>query len=215
MQIFGNTNVAMNPKHFQPFGCPVFVLYNKLQHNAPFQKWKERSRVGIYLGRNPTHGANVSLVLDRMTGLVSPQFHLKHHPSFHMVMQDKLESQWQNRARLIKTETTVAKKPKVKLKAKSSKRKSTDDTQKDTEVPNIPTNQIGIQNAMPSSNVTNSNPQTEGVTPEPEGAGGTVDVSKTGEEPIITLQHKPGHQVQPVSIQMTEDLKNNDEASPI
>jgi hypothetical protein len=134
-----------------------------------------------------------------MTGLVSPQFHLKHDPSFHMVMQDKLESQWQNRAGFIKTETAVAKKPKVKLKAKSSKRKSTDDTQESTEVPNIPPNQMDIQNAMPSSNVTNSNPQTEGATPEPEGAGGTVDASKTGEEPIIMLQHKPGRQVQSVS----------------
>jgi hypothetical protein len=198
MQIFGNTNVAMNPKHFQPFGCPVFVLDNQLQHNAPFQKWKERSKVGIYLGRSPTHGANVSLVLDRMTGLVSPQFHIKHDPSFHMVMQDKLESQWQNRAGFIKQETTVAKKPEVKLKAKGSKRKSTDDTQANTEVPDIPPNQMGTQNVKPSSNVTNSNPQTEGATPEPEGAGGKVDASETGEEPIITLQHKPGCQVQSV-----------------
>ena len=53
----------------------------------------------------------------------SPQFHLKHDPSFHMVIQDKLDSQWQNRAGFIKIEPSEAKKPKTK--AKSSKRKST------------------------------------------------------------------------------------------
>ena len=97
-QIFAKTKVMVNPRHFQTFGCPVYILDNKLQHNAPFHKWKERSRVGIYLGQSPAHGKNVALVLDRRTGLVSPQFHVKYDPSFHSVMQDQFDSKWQERA---------------------------------------------------------------------------------------------------------------------
>ena len=98
LQIFTNSKVAMNPKHFQTFGCPVYVLDNALQQHAPFHKWKERSRVGIYLGTSPSHGRNVALVLNRQTGLVSPQFHVKCDPSFHSVMQSKFTSKWQERA---------------------------------------------------------------------------------------------------------------------
>ena len=74
------------------------ILDNKLQHNAPFYNWKERSRVEIYLGQSPAHGKNVALVLDRHTGLVSSQFHVKFDPTFHSVMQDTFDSKWQERA---------------------------------------------------------------------------------------------------------------------
>ena len=117
----------MNPKHFQTFGCPVYVLDNKLQHNAPFHKWKERSRVGIYLGQSPVHGKNVALVLNRQTGLVSPQFHVKFDPSFHSVMQDQFDSKWQERAGFTKikqenqTATTQQKGPKRRTTRNSNK----------------------------------------------------------------------------------------------
>ena len=97
-QLFHKTNVLANPKHFQPFGCPVYVLNNSLQANRPHHKWNERSRVGIYLGHSPLHGKNVSLVLDRVTGLVSPQFHVKYDPQFQTVKQDNFDSQWQIKA---------------------------------------------------------------------------------------------------------------------
>ena len=83
-----------------------------------------------------------------------------------------------------------------------------------TEVPNIPNNQIGIQNVIPSSNVTNSNTQIEGATPEPEGAGVTVDTSQKG-----VTKHNAAAQTwtsSPVSsFKTTEDLKNQREASHI
>ena len=97
-QLFHKTNVLANPKHFQPFGCPVYVLNNSLQASRPHHKWNERSRVGIYLGHSPLHGKNVSLVLDRVTGLVSPQFHVKYDPQFQTVKQDNFDSQWQIKA---------------------------------------------------------------------------------------------------------------------
>ena len=100
-QLFHKTNVLANPKHYQPFGCPVYVLDNALQANRPIHKWSIRSRVGINLGHSPLHGKNVSLVLNRATGLVSPQFHVKYDPLFHSVKQDNLDSQWQQRAGLI------------------------------------------------------------------------------------------------------------------
>ena len=79
--IFSGTNTLINAKHFKPFGCPVYVLDSKLQNNNPHHKCKERANVGIYLGKSPIHNRNVSLVLNLSTGLVSPQFHVKHDPS--------------------------------------------------------------------------------------------------------------------------------------
>lgn len=95
LQMFAKSNVVVNPKHFQPFGCPVYVLDNDLQLKKPFHKWKERSRVGIYIGQSPIHSRNVALVLDRETGLVSPQFHVKYDPTFISVKEDNLPCKWQ------------------------------------------------------------------------------------------------------------------------
>ena len=50
-----------------------------------FHKWKEQSRVGIYLGKSPVHARNVALVLNLETGHISPQFHVKFNPGFHTV----------------------------------------------------------------------------------------------------------------------------------
>jgi hypothetical protein len=99
MQIFTNTQVNTNSKHWLPFGCPVYVLENSLQSgHGIHHKWKARARVGIYLGRSPQHGRNVALVLSRTTGLVSPQFHVTFDPSFHTVKQDSLDVLWQIKA---------------------------------------------------------------------------------------------------------------------
>lgn len=104
-QLFSVTDVNINPKHWQPFGCPTAVLANPLATSGIYHKWKPRSRVGIYLGHSPQHSRNVALVLDLQTGLVSPQFHVKHDPSFHVVKQEELkrdfESKWQIKAGFI------------------------------------------------------------------------------------------------------------------
>ena len=39
-------------KTFHPFGCPVYVLNNKLQDNKSQPKRLLRSRVGVYLGKS-------------------------------------------------------------------------------------------------------------------------------------------------------------------
>jgi hypothetical protein len=101
-QIFSRTNVQPNPKHWKPFGCPVYVLDSALQSGRGiFHKWKARSKVGIYLGRSPQHARSIALVLDRDTALVSPQFHVVFDPSFHTCKQDEFDSRWQLKAGFI------------------------------------------------------------------------------------------------------------------
>ena len=79
-QIFARSNVVPNAKHYKPFGCPVYVLESALQNLKPCHKWKQRSHVGLYLGKSPQHDRSVSLIIDIKNGLVSPQFHVTHDP---------------------------------------------------------------------------------------------------------------------------------------
>ena len=80
-----------NPKHAKTFGSPVYVLDNTLQNGSHLHKWSQQSRVGIYLGQSPKHSRNVALVLDRISGLVSPQFHVYHDNHFETVEQEKYD----------------------------------------------------------------------------------------------------------------------------
>ena len=48
----------------------MYVLSEALQSGKPHHKWKERARIGIYLGQSPIHNRNVALVLHRHTGHV-------------------------------------------------------------------------------------------------------------------------------------------------
>ena len=88
LQVFLESKVNPNPKHFVPFGCPVYVLKDAVAQNKPHHKWNHRSRVSIYLGTSPQHGQNVALVLNRENGLVSPQFHVQYNRQFQTVRQD-------------------------------------------------------------------------------------------------------------------------------
>jgi hypothetical protein len=72
-QIFLKTAVQTNPKHWKPFGCPVYILDKGLQAGSTiFHKWKQRANVGVYLGRLPQHAHSMALVLDRRMALISP-----------------------------------------------------------------------------------------------------------------------------------------------
>src|SRR6056300_397126 len=103
IQLFSQTEIQIHEKHWIPFGCPTYVLNPKLQNGKIFNKWESRARVGIYLGRSPNHGRNVALVLDRVTGLVSPQFHVTFDKGFNTVKQDKFDTHWQLKAGLLET----------------------------------------------------------------------------------------------------------------
>ena len=88
----------VNKKHFKTFGCPVYVLENQLQLGKPFGKWKERARIGIYLGQSPHHNRNIALVLNRDNGLVSPQFHTICDNNFTTVNDDTSKASWMIKA---------------------------------------------------------------------------------------------------------------------
>jgi hypothetical protein len=55
MEIFVNTSVASNPKHWQHFGCPTYVLDAKLQSRKPFHKWgNDLDLVSTLVGHHST-----------------------------------------------------------------------------------------------------------------------------------------------------------------
>jgi hypothetical protein len=98
-QLFSNARTQPNLKHWKSFGCPVHVLDSSIQGGRGIiHKWKQRLKVGTYLGRLPQHARSVALVLDRQTALVSPQFHVTFDPSFHTCKQDEFDSKWQLKA---------------------------------------------------------------------------------------------------------------------
>ena len=98
-ELFARSEVTPNLNHFQPFGCPVFVLDNKMQSGKKLPKWEVRSRMGVYLGMSMQHARSVALVLNLKTGHVSPQFHVTFDPKFETVRQSlgnlSPPSEWQ------------------------------------------------------------------------------------------------------------------------
>ena len=132
VELFANSNVTANPKHWKPFGCPVYVLDNQLQSGKPFHKWQQRSKVGIYLGKSPQHGRSVALVLSRETGLVSPQFHVAFDPTFRTVKDIRSSSQWQLKAGFIMQPDMIKDRP-----------DGNDDTRRDGSITNTRSNSKG------------------------------------------------------------------------
>jgi hypothetical protein len=82
---FSRVQVAPHLKENHPFGCPVYALNNRLQSGNRIPKWDSRARLGVYLGQSPRHASSVSLVLSLETGLVSPQYHVRHDNFFETV----------------------------------------------------------------------------------------------------------------------------------
>ncbi len=92
LEIFTRANVRPNLSIFHPFGCPVYVLNNRLQASQQLNKWLTWARVGIYLGMSPHHARTVAIVLNVETVLVSPQFHVKFDDSFNTVSYPRNQS---------------------------------------------------------------------------------------------------------------------------
>jgi hypothetical protein len=110
-ELFARSEVTPNLNHFQPFGCPVFVLDNKMQSGKKLPKWEVRSRMGIYLGMSMQHARSVALVLNLKTGHVSPQFHVTFDPKFETVRQSlgnlSPPSEWQKMCGFTSTTSKV------------------------------------------------------------------------------------------------------------
>ena len=112
-QIWYSTDVSANPIHSIPFGCPAFVLHDDIQRGQKTNKWNDKARVGIYLGRSPRHARNVALILNTQTGLVSPQFHVEYDKRFETVHQMKgIEHLWMFKAGLMEPKKSPRKRSK-------------------------------------------------------------------------------------------------------
>jgi hypothetical protein len=52
---------------------PLVVLDHCLQSgNGMVPKWEPQAQMGLYVGRLPSHAANIALIFDPRTGHVSP-----------------------------------------------------------------------------------------------------------------------------------------------
>ena len=79
------------------FGCPTYVLDNRLQDGKKIPKWQPRARTGMFLGFSNEHSSTVGLILNLKTGHISPQFHVVYDELFTTVTTDMaidLEENW-------------------------------------------------------------------------------------------------------------------------
>ena len=81
-EMFTGIRTTANMNHQHVFGCPIYAATSQVANGFKAPKWETRSRLGINLGFSPCHANNVYLFLNPITGLVSPQFHVKHDDSF-------------------------------------------------------------------------------------------------------------------------------------
>ncbi len=77
LELFSSICVGCNMKHVHTFGCPVFALQNALASGNQLPRWSPHARLGLNLGPSPMHARNVYLVLNLITGCVSPQYHCR------------------------------------------------------------------------------------------------------------------------------------------
>ena len=110
-QVFSGSDVNINPKHWVPFGCPVYILDNALQNRKAYNKWLQHSRIGIYLRFSAQHARSVALVLNMQTRLTSPQFHMQFNTKFKTLQctfgnDPHPESLWQQKCHFLPTSIT-------------------------------------------------------------------------------------------------------------
>ena len=59
LEKFSGVKVAPKLRHFHAFGRPTYILDNALQSGQGAHKWRQRSRLGVYLGPSPNHTRSV------------------------------------------------------------------------------------------------------------------------------------------------------------
>ncbi len=104
LDLFSSIQVGCNMKHVHIFACPVFALQNALASGKSLPRWSQRTRLGLNLGPSPTHARNAYLVLNLMTGCVSPQYYCWFDDFFETTHHDGPDVSnticWQQLARL-------------------------------------------------------------------------------------------------------------------
>ena len=85
IEIFSSATARPKLSNFHTIFCPVYQLKPELASGNSLPRWNSRSRLGINLGRSPRHAGTVYNVLNPVTGLVSPQFHVSFDDFFETV----------------------------------------------------------------------------------------------------------------------------------
>jgi len=99
----------IDTSNFHTFGCPCYVLDHWLQSGTgKIPKWEPRERMGIYVGRSPSHASNVALILNPRTGHVSPQFHVVYNDDFTTVPYLRTATVPPHWAELVRASSTIA-----------------------------------------------------------------------------------------------------------
>ncbi len=75
LELFSSIQVRVQYKARAHFCVPSVCITNALASGKSLPRWSPRARLGLNLGPSPTHARNVHLVLNLMTGCVSPQYH--------------------------------------------------------------------------------------------------------------------------------------------
>ncbi|EJK66248.1 hypothetical protein THAOC_12847, partial [Thalassiosira oceanica] len=73
------------------WGCPVFVLADKLANGQKLPKFDRRKRRGQFMGFSPQHSSKVALVRNLSTGHISPVWDVVFDDKFTTVFHSKFE----------------------------------------------------------------------------------------------------------------------------
>ena len=69
------------------WGCTTYVLKPKLQKNGVnIPKWDPRSHIVVNMGIGKMHSTKVGLVINLLTGSISPQYHVLFYDMLFTVM---------------------------------------------------------------------------------------------------------------------------------
>ena len=80
---FTGQKPTLKPEDFHVFGCPAYVLAERLQtHGSGHPKWHNRSHLGVYVGHSTLHSGNVLMIYNPETTHTSPQYHCVVDDSF-------------------------------------------------------------------------------------------------------------------------------------
>jgi hypothetical protein len=113
LELLSSVQVGSNLKHVHTFGCPAFALQNALASGNQLPCLSPRAHLVLNLGPSPMHARNVYLVLNLVTGCVSPQYHC-HFDNFFETMHHGAPNVsgticWQQLANLDHAKTVLSK----------------------------------------------------------------------------------------------------------
>jgi hypothetical protein len=97
-EIFGGTRAdPIVLSRLRVCGCPVYVLDRALQDGKKIPQWFPRARRGMFLGFSAKHSSTVGMILNLVTGHMSPQYHVVYDEKFSTVTSTAAHAEALNR----------------------------------------------------------------------------------------------------------------------